>query len=83
MKFCTVYMLAVRISIKKTPTSSIRELSRIMAKDIAYFTKYLIIYMFRSIQSLMTVLQMEFFLKIDLKANPRMVLKNNQLLLQK
>ena len=47
-----------------------------MAKDIAYFTKYLIIYMFRSIQSLMTVLQMDFF-GTGLRANSKMVLKNN------
>ena len=33
----------------------------IMVKDIAYFTKYLIICMFRPKQSLMTALQMDFF----------------------
>ena len=51
-------MLTVKISIKKSLICSVCELSRIMAKDIAYFTKYLIIYMFTSIKSLMAVLQM-------------------------
>ena len=73
-------MLAVKISIKKSLICSVCELSRITAKDIAYFTKYLIIYMFRSIKSLMTVLQMD-FLGIDLSTNPGMVFKNNQLVL--
>ena len=76
-------MLAIKIDIKQNLSCSVCEFSPIMAKDIAYFKKYLIICMFTSIQLLVTVLQME-FLGIDLRANPGMILnKNDQLVVQK